>query len=164
MKKAQMEIVGLLIIVLLIIVIFFVFVNISISDAEDAPNIRQEFSDRHVTENFASILIESSTNCTRPSGTYRQVKDLINLCISNPTRLCDNKEDVNVCKSLNQTIEYIANETLLNRGYRYNITIVHQDNYLTIVDNECSSAMSSIRNNAPIPTNAGSATLIARFC
>jgi hypothetical protein len=165
MKKAQMEIVGLMIIVIVIVVVFMFIVSNSLRDVETRQDPVIEFTDTHISGNFGPVLMESSSNCTDANNRKLPVKELVEICIVRPEFQCG---DINVCNYLNQTIETITENTFEVWGYKYMLTIERPSSstneLITNITKDCTLAQNSNTNVVVIPTSTGSARMTLRMC
>lgn len=166
MKKAQMEMVGLLLIVVIIAVVFLFIVSFNLREAEQQVNVVDEFLDETIPSNFAPVLMESSTDCTDANNKYLQLKELLNICIRQPDFSCGTEP---VCEYMNNTIQEVADKSLGRLGYRYNIIIENiltpsNTQIITNIENDCDITQDYTTRTLNIPTSHGRARMLLRIC
>lgn len=122
-KRSQEEIVGFALIVVIVVVIALVFLMI---------NIRGGSIERESLElnNFLTSALKYTTNCTRYSGSYYNLKELIVACSEGSE--CQNNQDS--CKVLNQSFYNIL-ETSYPAGENSTMREVILDVYYNTSDN-----------------------------
>lgn len=166
MKKAQMEMMGLLMIVVVIAVVFLFLVSFNLNEAEQQVNVVDEFLDETIPSNFPPVLLDSSTDCMDSNNRNLQLKELFNICIRQPTFSCGSDP---VCDYMNNTIEKIANKSLNRLGYKYNIELQHiitpsNTQIITNIESNCNISQDHTTRSQNIPTNPGRAIMLLRIC
>jgi hypothetical protein len=163
MKKAQIEIVGLLVIVIIVSIVLFFGLLFSSTDSEDPA--QTEFFDLQVASSTMPAIMESSSGCKDASDNHLSIKDLIDICLANPSFICEGDD---VCEYVNNTIDKNLNDSLTNWGLSYTVNISMQDIsdslFLKDVDS-CSSRRSNfISELLVVPTSRGTVIANLKLC
>ncbi len=112
MKKAQIEIVGLLIIVILISIVLFFGVVFLLDQSETQTPPEQEFGDIQLLSNFGPVFMDASTGCIEAGRRELIVQDLLSRCIRiDVDYTCEEMNGKDACEALNETLVNIKNET-----------------------------------------------------
>lgn len=120
MKKAQIEIAGLLIVVVLVTITLLFLLTFRVNNSDNQIPVEQETRDTYIRDRFSQVLFETNTEC---GG--RTIKELLSDCGYSNNINCDT---LNSCQFVNYTIESIINETLNFYGIEYVITVTAKDN------------------------------------
>lgn len=167
MKKinstGQMEIMGLLMIVILITVILLIIVTLDVSNPTKTVTEQTAFFQEQLIGTFGPTIMETTTKCT---STNRLIRDLVADCAFSSSTTCD--DGLPICEYLNQTIEYIAMQTLDKAGLNYSITIGSTSNVFTTKINHTGCNPSKSKNkvikSTPIVTSYGPMILDMVVC
>ncbi|MFT4311225.1 MAG: hypothetical protein ACMXX7_01210 [Candidatus Woesearchaeota archaeon] len=165
MKKAQIEIAGLLVIVIIISIVLFFGLLLSSGRSEEPS--QAEFFDLQIASTIMPTIMESSTNCTpQTNSPYYTNKELLDVCVRNTGFICQGK---NACELLediiNQTLTKILNKWQVS--YFLNISLRDQTNSIinTLETNNCSQVRRNfIREPLIIPTRMGSVIADFKLC
>lgn len=129
-RKAQIEIIGLLVIVILISLIIFFFISFEINREEDKPS-QTEFSDKQLTSNIGITMLETTT-CERT------IRELTEDCAFKKEIMC---EQGTSCQQINHTLKQILTKTLEPAGINYTLTIETANGETPIkIENGCENA------------------------
>ncbi len=135
MKKAQIEIVGLLVIVILVVLVLFFIISFSLSNQSDTPDITKDFIDHSLINGFSLALLETSSGCAE-----RNFKELLDDCVTNQMVSCYIEgSQVNSCVYAKHEIEKILNDTLLEMGvdYSFRVSVTGMGEQMRIETEEC---------------------------
>lgn len=161
MKKAQMEIMGLLVIVILIML--FIFFSFLFRTTSSPSEIATDFSNTQLISSFTPTMLETTTNCVFVRNN-ETISGLLNTCVSNPTRAC-NDDIGTACVALNKSIEDILNNTLKEWGISYSFNTSHSNNQITYLESGCNSSIRNFRLETLIqPTSGGNVRLDLKVC
>jgi hypothetical protein len=117
-RKAQSEIVGLVVIVLIITVALLFYVSMSISgDGNSKKTIFRQYTNNELSASFTKAFIDTSVCGTTIDG-------LIYDCATAGRIRCDG---LTSCQQINETLVNITNQTLDAWGYIYDIVITFPD-------------------------------------
>lgn len=127
MKKAQMEIVGLLVIVILITLMLFfgmIFLLDSSERVED-NSFQNEFQDSQLIDNFPIALFDTDVAwCRSNVGNVKSMRSLIEECFLETDFMCmDGEEEVSPCVAFNDTLENISQTVFDDFGYNVYINV-----------------------------------------
>lgn len=114
-KKAQTEIVGLLIIVILVIIV--ISIVLKFVSTKEPEQIQKDYMQDQMATSFLLSLLRTNTNCSNYVTFEVAIKD----CAKERLINCEGQ---NVCNYLNGSIETILNNTL-NKWTYYNLVISH---------------------------------------
>jgi len=117
-KKAQVEIMGLLIIVILVVIIIFVILVFMLNRKPD--NVSTTYSDDHYSSVFILALLDTSSECHNNVP----IKDLIYDCAIDRDIHCPGG-DGSSCMYLNESLKNIFNSTLNAWGEYYEFKMDH---------------------------------------
>ena len=143
MKKAQMEIMGLLVIVILIIVALLFFLTFDTQNAGKKPE-STEFSQEQLTGTFGSTFLETTSTCEN-----KIMREIVSDCAFSKEINC---ESMNSCEYINKTLEKIANETLLKAGINYTIKISTKNNDIIVINNTGCNSGNTRTKSTPMAT------------
>lgn len=159
MKRAQMEIVGLLVVVILIVLI--IFFSLAFTANKKDENIILNFQDQQIASQLGNVMLETTIECGNTQRTIRRLA--INCATENDIR-CDEQ---NACEKLNETILSMTNETLA-KNLEYKVTILdsNEDKITNIITPKCET---TLKNRKPYNTifgagDIGSLTLTIALC
>ncbi|RJQ17581.1 hypothetical protein C4573_01225 [Candidatus Woesearchaeota archaeon] len=109
--KSQIEIMGLAVIIILVAVGFFFIISFKLNK----PQIDhvQTLRDNQFAQQYVTSLVKTNTQCGFT------ITELMQDCAVFHNINCT----VDSCTYLNRTLEVIANKTLLNWSYTYNLSI-----------------------------------------
>lgn len=133
MKKAQIEIVGLLIIVILIVVILLFAVLFNSGQEQTRQSALEPTSLRG---SFGVVLMETSTMCVDSNNKNLTIREVLGSCVRDPDIMCGS---ITRCEAMNNTIEGILENTLDDWGYWYHLKLQSQGTTFTEVDRESCS-------------------------
>lgn len=165
-KKAQTEIMGLVIIVIIITIGFFL--TISLKPIKTEKPLVQVYGDEKLASDFLITLLETQTNCRQTS-----IKNLAIDCIKeNYTGIGDYDCGEKTCEYLNETIQNITNKTLTKWNYAYKLTLEYQGpqgkkTLIDIKNNDCDENKPQITPGVqplPLIRTPGTAQFILRIC
>lgn len=158
-KKAQIEIIGLVIIVLLVLVGLFLMLTLGKNKPKDTATGYNE----KLINSFVSTLPDVEIHNTE-CGFRPQVKDLIRAWHSSSS-LCDNPKDV-----LETKLKTLMENSLSKWGYHYEFSIkIDERNEITINHpeveggNPCVGKPKSVRAEQPVPLTAGGSNAFIRL-
>ena len=166
MKKAQIEIAGLLVIVIIISIVLF-FGLLFTAGGDEEPS-QAEFFDLQIASTIMPTIMESSIDCKDPLGNFYTYKDLLDVCVTNPGYECgDNRS----CDFLGEQINETLTKTLTKWGLSYSLNITYandNDNNNIINPIDVNSCVSRTRNfiveQLIIPTRRGTVIATFRLC
>ena len=164
MKKAQMEIMGLLIIVVLIVlVIMFSFTFSGTSSNNPDPII--DFTEAQLREGFVTALLATTTDCVLAQN-KEPVRELLRVCVSGSDRTCPggNDDQVPVCEYMNQTIENIVAGTFQTWETSFQLNISMRETTYTFIDNCSVQNRRRTASTDIFPTSSGNVFISLRFC
>lgn len=152
MKKAQMEIMGLLVIVILIML--FIFFSFLFRTTSSPSEIATDFSNTQLISSFTPTMLETTTDCVFARNN-ETISGLLNTCVTNSARACSN--DVGTaCVALNNSIEKILENTLEEWGISYSFNASIGPNQITYFESGCNQSVRNFRLETLIqPTSAG---------
>ncbi|NJL43807.1 MAG: hypothetical protein HC945_00565 [Nitrosarchaeum sp.] len=113
MKRAQVEIVGLLVIIILVALVFFLFITTRMN-APDPTRFKEDAQMREYARQFVITLHATSTSCGQSLG------DLIQDCIEGSGRTCQGSDP---CAYVDQASTNILASTLDAWGITYALNI-----------------------------------------
>lgn len=131
-RKAQVEIIGVLIIVIIIVIILFVVIGFKMT--EKPRTVQKTYMNDQMSTAFLLSMLRSSTECTGHITFEEAFKDCA-------TRTRVNCEGQNTCDYLNDKISIILNETLglWGIGYRFEASHVGFPSGMYVFNNSCDS-------------------------
>lgn len=167
-KKAQTEIVGLLVIVLIIsFMLLFVLKSVIFSEPESMNEIKNE----KLTSSMISAMLSTNTNCTPDA----KVKDLLIDCgkwhsIGATDLQC--YDGRNSCDFLNDTggvFETMLNGTLGEWSKTYEFIVTAPNNPGNIIIHQKGGNLSDVTSggqaaNQPLPVGRGYGTMVVWLC
>ena len=112
-RKAQIEIIGLLIIVILVTIIILLVITFGIKQPS-GPTTTQQVSDNQIATLFFPTILETTTTCDRT------VRELLADCAYTNEIMCGAK---NSCTFANETLIDVLNRTLSSYGYSYAVKV-----------------------------------------
>jgi hypothetical protein len=136
MKRAQMEIMGLVIIVILLIV--GVLFALKFVVLKEPSTVRQNYANTQLASNFGIAMMSSSSGCRQTS-----IKTLLIDCAENAfvggSISCGN--GLKSCEYVNNTITTIVNSTLVswNKQFYINAQIADDDPIIYFHSAKCSA-------------------------
>ncbi len=135
MKKAQIELVGLVFIVLILTIIMLFYVSYSFQDEINPQKTElKKYSDSELSVSFVDVLLHTSV-----CGVT--VKDLMIDCAKYNKIKCDSGSKTS-CQKLNETITEIKEKTLDKWGYSYGFLInIEEDKEFVIYSNYTSDCV-----------------------
>lgn len=138
-KKAQMEIMGLLVIVILITVILLIVVTLDVTNTGSSQSEQTSFAQEQLTGTIGITIMETTTECTADK---EPIRELAANCIFSDITCVDG---TSACEYLNRTIKEITEQTLDKTGLNYSLTIGadSQPPVTKINDSGCSQTKSS---------------------
>ena len=134
--RAQIEIMGLMIIVIMISLLLF-FGMVFLLDAEEPQRpIHKEFSDLQLIDNFGSSLRGAYSPCLRSSGFYT-LGEVLDFCIMGEDT-CNTEQ--NNCVYFNNTLLNLLESTFSTYGLDYAVNITSTNRQIFFNEtNSCSS-------------------------
>ena len=161
MKKAQMEIMGLLVIVILIML--FIFFSFLFRTTSGPSEIATDFATTQLISSFTPTMLETTTNCVFVRNN-ETISGLLNTCVSNPTRAC-NDDIGTACQVLNMSMQKILENTLEEWGISYSFNTSMGPNQITYLESGCNSSIRNFRLETLIqPTSGGNVRLDLKIC
>ncbi|MFP4118437.1 MAG: hypothetical protein ACLFTH_00090 [Candidatus Woesearchaeota archaeon] len=120
-RKAQSEIIGLVIIVLIVSMAMLIYLSSQAEKAEDdqGANLQKEYAYNELAMSFLDTLVDTSV-CNV------DVDKLVRDCGSQQEIVCN--DGMTSCEKLNQTIVKIKNKTLDVWDYPYGLIIHYPEN------------------------------------
>ena len=160
-KKAQIEIVGLLVIVILVTTIILLVIIFGVRNP-DKPKTTQQVEDLQITTLLFPTMLETTTGCGR------SLRELIGDCAYANEITCES-DTLNSCEYANATIQEILSKTIDVYGYDYLIRIYTPNSgneLFRLEKGGCGPARSSIQKQSPFPTQFDYQTVIwsIRIC
>ena len=164
MKRAQVEIMGLMVIVILAS-IALIFGFIFSANNQSSSTTQEQFSDLQTVATFTPTLLSSSSNCTDNNNNYLSVKDLLDICITSRAFQCRAMDNVGACEAMNNSIETILNETMDLWGVNYWFNLNLDGNLTNFDVNRCSEFRRNfIMEPLVIPTQRGPVRATLKLC
>lgn len=111
MKKAQMEILGLVIIIVLLSLGLLFYLKFSLLNEGD--DVQKFFSQTRVAVNTPNTLLATSV----PVCSKKTIQELLRDCVTSQITVCSNGE--NSCEASERVIRYILEESLAKRNIKY---------------------------------------------
>lgn len=121
MKKAQMEIAGLLIVVVLVTITILFLLTFKVQNYQNNVPQEQESRDSYIRDRFSPVLMETSTLCDG-----RTIRVLLSDC--GYAQAIDCPDLKTSCEFANETIKAILEETLDVYGLKYSLMITASNN------------------------------------
>jgi len=169
-KKAQEEMVGLVLIILVVSVIFLLFLGLSLSQS----NSERRVESSEATQ-FLDASLEYTTSCSTNGGySYLKLKELISRCNQNSADICENGEKI--CEVAESTFKELIESTWVfsveSKTTGYETSIVFKDSTtqtstpLTDFEAPKIDCISENRRGAekPISTQAGTIVITLELC
>jgi hypothetical protein len=116
-KKAQAEIMGLIVIVILVVVAMIFVLQFTVLRK---PETVKTYSDIEIANNMLTSLLQTTTDCHGLTFT-----DLLKDCAATEDVRCD--DNMKSCAYLDETVNYLFNNTLDEWGRSYNFTAILPD-------------------------------------
>jgi hypothetical protein len=113
-KRAQVEIMGLIIIVILLAVAMIFILQFTISRR---PETVSTYSDKQIAENMRTVLLQTTTNCYDNT-----ISELLKKCAREELGRCPDNQDY--CDFVKSKIDYYFEQTLEEWGRDYNFTVM----------------------------------------
>ncbi|MFH0979046.1 MAG: hypothetical protein V1837_07145 [Candidatus Woesearchaeota archaeon] len=113
MAKAQMEVMGLVVVIILLTIGLLLIVQFVV--LKEPTQLKQRQSESQLAANFISTLLQTSTACSN-----YQISSLIQNCATRNDITCSGQS---ACKYVNQTISFIVNQTLVSWHKSFNLTV-----------------------------------------
>jgi hypothetical protein len=160
LKRAQIEMMGLLVIVILVTIIIFFVLIFSLRKPPSVDDIN-DFKKMQAIKNFGTTSIETTVDC---DGRTRTIRELLVDCAFLKEISCRGYDS---CESATANLTFILNNTLDIWGYDYQLKITKQGGTDVIepVGNGCQNAKSSKSEPTPIGTAYyGSLSYSLRTC
>lgn len=117
MKKAQMEIMGLVMIVILITILLLFTLVFNVANKEE-ESTQTQFTNKQLRERIGSTILETHSTCGQ------KLREIAENCAYNKEITCSGQKS---CEYLNQTLTQITNETMGKSGMNYTITLQEID-------------------------------------
>ncbi|NOZ80662.1 MAG: hypothetical protein GXP63_03220 [DPANN group archaeon] len=167
MKKAQMEMMGLVIIVILITMIFLFVVKFDIS--KEPATQRKDFIHSELAANTLNAILKMDSRCDKLSMT-----ELFQDCgrgapmVGKTKVQCDNTgSPQDSCLAINSTVLAILNQTLFMQQISYNFTVKSttepDQNYLTLSQVHRGDSCSKSRKTEVYPIPLDPKTMFVRL-
>lgn len=157
MKKAQMEIFGLVIIVLLVSIGMFFVIRFVVFGEEEQT--LKGYTQTQSAANFLSALRRTTTGCDSLS-----IEQLIQTCATNSQRLCDN---IPVCDYTENQVQYLLDNTLVawgNKSFYFKTYLTSYDVMISITNKNCTEYDAGDLKQEFIPTTIGIVTTELKIC
>lgn len=116
MARAQMEIIGLVIVIIMLTIGLLLVVQFVI--LKQPSNIKQRQSESQLAANFINTLLQSSTTCNN-----YPMRALIQNCVTKNDIICHQGGDYTACEFADITIKSILTATLDAWKMSYNLSI-----------------------------------------
>lgn len=116
MARAQMEIIGLVIVIIMLTIGLLLVVKFVI--LKQPSNLKQRQSESQLAANFINTLLQSSTTCNN-----YPMRDLIQNCVAKNDIICHQGRDYTACEFADITIKSILTATLDAWKMSYNLSI-----------------------------------------
>jgi len=156
-RKAQMEIMGLVIIVLLVTIgMFFAIRFVVFGEEEEAL---KGYTQTQSAANFLSTLRRTTTECDGLS-----VEQLIQTCVTNSQKLC---AGTLVCDYTEELVAYLLDNTLVawgNRPFYFKVYITAYEIMMNISNQNCTEDDPGDLKQEFIPTTIGIVTTELKIC
>lgn len=130
MRKAQIEIAGLLIVVVLVTITILFLLTFKVNESENKLPLEQESKDSYIRDRLSPVLLETSTSCDG-----RTIRVLLSDCAYSKNIMCDKEgREVDSCVFANETISTILEETLDTYGLKYVFSVKSNTDFITYID------------------------------
>ena len=161
-SKAQMEIMGLVIIVILISMGVLFALRFSLSDQKS--NLREQVVESELAAHILNAMLSTTTNCTNKN--LITIAELYQDCaLSNRVR-CDSGRDA--CEEAQNVTKLILDKTLeiWGKSYRFKIDGAVSDTAKTELNitNKGGCGRQYERKTIPLPTGVGTALIQLDIC
>ena len=151
--KAQIEMIGLIVIVIIVITALLIFTVYKISNPP--KNIQKRYMNKEIATNFLVSITKTSINeCHNLS-----LAELITSCAKNSLINCDDKLS---CEVANETIHNILENTLIDCGISFNLSI--ENTNISFVNLECTARKEKVQGFEILPLYPGQAEMILDIC
>ena len=154
--KAQLEMIGLIVIVIIVITGLLIFTVYKINNPR--KNIQKRYMNKEIATNFLISITKTSVNeCHNLS-----LAELITDCAKiHGSIICDNNNLS--CEMANKTISNILNDTLIDWGISFNLSVERTP--ISFVNLECTSrAKEKVQGFEILPLYPGHAEMILDIC
>ena len=147
MRRAQTEIIGLIVIVILITLVLFFILSFDIQKEETKPS-PTKVSDAKITGPLGATMLETTTECKW------SLRELLADCAYTREITCGQK---NSCEYANETIEGIMGKTLDQTGIEYKLSIRSTSTEITSLSTDgCRENSGNFQTiSTPFSTNYG---------
>ena len=153
-KKAQLEMIGLMMIVIIVIVGLLIFLVYKLTTP--TQNVQKRYIDKEIATNMLITL----TNTHVKECHDRRLSELIVDCVKSYSAMCG---DQTPCEVANKTIFTILNNTLVEWDISFNLSIKRTD--ITFSNLGCGPhAKAKERGFEIIPLNPGYVEMILDIC
>jgi|GEM_PF-1738463 len=153
-KKAQLEMIGLVIIVIIVITAIMIFTVYKL--ANPPKNIQKAYVNKATAFNF--LVSIAKTNVEECHGL--KLDELIAACAGGSEVGC---YDYTSCEMVNMTLKNILDKTLVDWGVSYNLSIQGTD--ISFINLDCNSKVKSqVQGSESIPLNPGIVEMTLTLC
>ena len=157
-KRAQLEIMGLMIVIILIIVGVLFAVRFVIT--KPAATTKQDYTRSQLTSNFGIALLQATTKDCRGVD----MTELLSDCAEFQSITCDN--GMRSCVYANSTIRFILNQTLNSWRVKYHVKAFTKPQF-PLIDINSSGCHDNLPGNSEeffLPTDVGLLTVKVFIC
>ena len=152
MKRAQIEIVGLIIVIILVTI--GIIFTIKFINEEKPKDYKKEFTQTEMASNMLNAFLKTTSTCKELSMT-----ELLQDCSQSKTIACNEKDS---CAYVEQEAKKIFGRTLekWNIGYEFKV-FFEEENPILILGKSCANKKSML---FPIPTGSGVLSVKLDIC
>lgn len=157
-KKAQLEVLGLVIVIILIVLGILFAIRFVIT--KPVSETKQEYTRSQLTSNFGIALLQSSTaNCRGID-----ITELLTDCAEFQAITCDDGR--RSCEYANETIIYILNQSLDTWNVKYHLKIFTEPRFpmINLSSRGCRDNLPGNSEDFFLPTDVGLLTIRVFIC
>lgn len=159
MKRAQIEIAGLMIIVVLVSIVILFVLSFNVGEkVKDEPK-RQELRDSQMRDRFGPVILETTAGCNEWT-----IRELLSDCAYNQEIYCQGT--ISSCEFANDTIKKVLKETYDKIGHSFTLEVKSSNNVVTLFNyTGCDPGVSnSDKGLTHFQTDFGPMTMILTQC
>jgi len=121
--------------------------------------VRDSYTQTQTAQNILSAIMKTSTQCK--STVSYTVSDLLKSCARGQNIICSDGN--NSCEYVNNTIEYILNETLVVWSMKFNFTAFANGKYISLIEFGNATSFDKEAKVIPLPLYPQPGSLIIRL-
>ena len=145
--RAQVEIMGLMIIVIMISLLLFFGMVFLLDSGEPTRPAESEFANLQLIDNFPTSIFQSHSNCSRAGG-YYTLGEVLDFCVTRSVSCEDS------CELFNKSVELFLNSTFDVYGLDYYFNVSSGGNTISYFNkNNCKSIARDGFSTPPFPRN-----------